>query len=125
MSSFTKPLELEYIDGENWKLTKEFEYYTDVLGERYYIKVPESFETNFASIPKILWGIFPPTDERYGKAAVVHDYLYSMGMFPRKICDKIFLEAMGVLGAPTYLKYLFYWNVRLFGKSHYNKIKGE
>ena len=82
-------------------------------------KVPKKFKTDFASIPKFLWNIFSPTDERYGKAAVVHDYLYSEGYFEREICDKIFLEAMGVLGAPTYLKYLFYWNVRLFGKSYY------
>ena len=125
MSSFTKPLKLEYIDGNNWLLIEEFEYYTDVLDERYYIKVPKLFETNFASIPKILWGIFSPTDERYGKAAVVHDYLYSTGLFPREICDKIFFEAMSILKAPFYIKYLFYWNVRLFGKSHYIKIKGE
>ena len=119
MSSFTKPLKLEYLDGENWILLDSFIYYTDVLELRQYIKVPVGFKTNFASIPKFLWGIYSPTDRRYGKAAVVHDYLYSRGYFERKICDKIFLEAMGVLNSPTYLKYLFYWNVRLFGKSYY------
>ena len=125
MSSFTKPLKLEYIDGNDWLLIEEFEYYTDVLDKRYHIKVPKLFKTNFASIPKILQWIFSPADKRYGKAAVVHDYLYSTGLFPREVCDKIFLEAMGVLGAPFYIKYLFYITVRLFGKNHYIKIKGE
>jgi len=123
-AKFTSPLQLEYQDNGKWKLIEEFCYYTDVLPERTYIIVPEGFETNFASIPRIFWNIYPPMDPKYGKAAVIHDYLYSKDCsinLPRELCDKIFLEAMTVLGAGKFQKILFYILVRIFGESHYKK----
>lgn len=39
------------------------------------IVVPEGFITDFASIPRFLWSIYPPTG-RYQEAAVIHDWLY-------------------------------------------------
>lgn len=42
------------------------------------IRVPAGFVTDFASIPRAFWVVLPPTG-KYGKAAVVHDYLYVMG----------------------------------------------
>ena len=120
MSNFTKPLILEPIDGKRWKLVEEFDYWTILPGEKVTIKVPSGFITDFASTPKILWPIFPPWD-KYGKAAVLHDYLYSTKLFPRKTCDKIFKEAMTVLKVPKWKRELMYLAVRLFGKSHYDK----
>ena len=42
------------------------------------IKVPAGFITDGASVPRALWWLFPPTG-RYFQAAVVHDYLLSLG----------------------------------------------
>ena len=39
------------------------------------IEIPKGFSTDLASVPQPLWPIFPPW-ERYGPAAVLHDYLY-------------------------------------------------
>lgn len=39
------------------------------------IVVPIGFVTDFASIPRFLWSIYPPTG-RYQRAAVLHDWLY-------------------------------------------------
>jgi hypothetical protein len=35
MSSFTTPLELEYIDGFNWKVTAEFAFESEVASARF------------------------------------------------------------------------------------------
>jgi len=49
------------------------------------------------------------------KVAVVHDWLYHTKEIPRYLADRIFLEALLVLGIPRWKAYLFYIVVRLFG----------
>lgn len=117
MSSFQTPLILEYGDGHEWRLVQGFRYDTDLLvaGAVY---VPAGFETDFASIPRGLWNIFPPTGT-YGKAAVIHDYLYRKSGVPRALADKIFLEAMGVFGVSWFTRHVIYRAVRLFGGRAY------
>ena len=114
MSSFTSPLYLEYGNGRQWKLTAGFSYVTDVGFGAYSIQVPAGFETDFASIPRPLWNLLPPTGE-YGKAAVIHDYLYRQTNVSRYLCDRVFLEAMGVLGVAWWKRTLMFLAVRLFG----------
>jgi len=129
MSSFTKPLVVEYSDyGNNkWKIAREFDYYTSIpfnkglvneLKNPYWITISKGFVTDFASVPRLFWNIISPYD-KHAKAAVIHDYLYKTKPFPRKICDDIFLEAMGVLGVSKWKKYLMYYMVRMFGGKHY------
>lgn len=113
MSKFTEKLVVSLQDGDRWRLEKEFEYYTDITGERKYIHVPEGFETDFASIPKVFLPFLRYRD-KFNKASVIHDYLYRSKMFDRKTSDRIFLEGMKVLGIGK-RRYLFYWAVRLFG----------
>lgn len=124
MSSFTKPLIVEVLDNGNlYKLKEEFEYYR-TNSKASIIKVPKGFETNFASIPRLFWGIYPPTGggtskTKYGKASVLHDFLYDQGIHDRKTCDKIFLEAMEAMNVGKFTRYLFYYCVRLFARKHY------
>ena len=84
--------------------------------------MPGGFITDFASVPRGLWNIFPP-DGKYTQAAVLHDFLYSnKGDVPKgknrskKECDQIFMEAMEVLGVPWMKRHLMYRAVRLFGR---------
>lgn len=113
--SFTTPLDLEYLDGRTYRLLTAFQY--DASG--FTVTVPAGFITDFASIPRPLWVLFPPTG-RYGKAAVVHDYLYrTPGLVSKAIADATFLEAMGVLGVPWLTRHLLYRSVSLFGGSSY------
>lgn len=82
------------------------------------IVVPKGFVTDFASVPKGLWNIFPPFGP-WAPAAVVHDYLYktkgAYGFYTRKQADKIFKEAMEVVGVPQWKRELMYNAVRTFG----------
>lgn len=117
MSPFKTPLLLEYGDGRQWRLTQGFRYDTDLLacGAVY---VPACFETDFASVPRFFWRIFPPTGP-YGKAAVIHDFLYRGSGVARGLADKIFLEAMEELGVGWWTRHTIYRAVRLFGGAAY------
>src|SRR4029078_9803104 len=95
-ASFRTPLILEYGDGHEWRLVQGFRYDTDLLAAGA-VYVPAGFETDFASMPRPLWSILPPTG-LYGKGTVLHDYLYRKSGVPRELADRILLEAMEVLG---------------------------
>ncbi|WP_331254809.1 DUF1353 domain-containing protein [Methylobacterium currus] len=53
--------------------------------------IPKGFVTDLASVPRLLWSIFPKTG-RYAYAAIVHDYVYW-------VQDRTRAEADGVLAA--------------------------
>lgn len=116
MSAFTTPLELEYMDGFNYRLLKEFDFASEEA-ERI-IRVPAGFVTDFASVPRFFWRVLPPTGQ-YGKAAVVHDYLYRSHEVPKEVADKVFLEGMLVLGVPEWKARIMYAAVAVFGGRPY------
>jgi hypothetical protein len=139
MSSFTTPLEVEFMDGKSWKVQHPFTYHLGDKTSPDFIEVPVGFITDFASVPRILWVLLPPTGS-YGKAAVIHDWLYQGGKiiseYPvtakdggaiyvrqthylvagRRDADAILLEAMGVLGVRWWTRYIVYLGVRFGGK---------
>ena len=77
------------------------------------VEVPAGFLTDFASIPRPFWSVLPP----YGpwrRAAIVHDYLYSVGC-PRFIADAIFRHIMQQTpGIKTWQRVVMYYAVRLY-----------
>lgn len=118
MSSFTSPLVVEYLDEGKWRLSQSFEYRTK-SGK--VIRVPGGFTTDFASIPRIFWFILSPYG-KWGKAAVVHDYLYFINKeYTRKQADDVFKEAMGVLGVNWLVKGIIYNATRWFGGGAWKK----
>lgn len=134
MSSFTMPLCVicpNYRkNDEYFVLNEEFMYYTDDKAR--HIVVPKGFKTDFASVPRICWSVFPPYG-RYAKAAVVHDFLCEVNHLQngretynakellqvdydvsRAYADKVFLEAMKVLGVNVFTRHLLYLGVRVY-----------
>ncbi len=118
MSSFTKPLIVEKIGPNKWRLHAPFEY--RIEGSTTLIEVPVGFVTDFASIPKAFWSILPPAG-RYAAAAVIHDYLYKNHRYTRKRSDQIFLGAMKVLGVNWIVRRIMYQAVRWFGSNSWKK----
>lgn len=114
MSSFTDPLIVKKLKSGFWETAGEFEYHVGEEGSDNKIKVPAGFLTDFASVPRIFWMIYPP-DGQYTQAAVLHDYLYNIQDRPRATADAIFLEAMKVLGVPLLRRRIIYRAVRIFG----------
>ena len=116
MGSFIGDLVVTPIgDTINWKLVKPLTYQSS-SGDLY--KIPKGFTTDFASTPKWMWCIIHPYG-RYGKATVLHDYLYQTAVLPRDKADLLFKEAMESLSVAPWKIQLLYLGVRLFGKSHY------
>jgi len=115
MSKFTGILTVSPLaDGKTWVTRKEFGYDVGQKGSGNSIDVPIGFMTDFASVPRPLWVILPRWG-KYGNAAVIHDYCYWNQSRSRKESDRIFLEAMGVLGVPAPTVFIMYWAVRLGG----------
>ena len=116
MSSFTKPLVLEFDpnnkEGRYWKTTRRFTYYVGKEDSGDKVMVPKGFNTDLASVPPIARMLIPKSG-KYNQAAVVHDYLYHTMERPRKEADKIFLEAMKVLGVPFWKRHVMHKAVRL------------
>ena len=113
MSQFTKPLLVELIGKNKFRVAEEFEYHVGEYPSQEIITVPVGQETDFASVPRFFWALIGPID-RHGKAAVVHDYCYRNQYDEKKRCDDIFLEAMIVLGVRKWKLFCIYWSVRLF-----------
>lgn len=106
-------------DGRTFTLLAPLEWQSARTGER--IVVPAGFQTDFASVPRLFWNIFPPIG-RYAKAAVIHDWLYRTGLVPRAVADAYLLEAMLDCGSPWYERYPIYHQVRLWGWLSYKGL---
>ncbi len=117
MSNFKTPLVVSPLpDGKHWKLHTKFTADIPVeKGVRLRITVPAGFITDFASVPWPFWSFIRPWG-KWGKAAVLHDYLYQerTGAY-RSTADKVFLNAMKLLGVTPWRRTLMYWGVRAFG----------
>lgn len=102
------------------------EYVYDING--YLIRVPKSFITDGASVPKSLQWLYNPYG-KYINAAVVHDYLYSCYNntgINRTLADKIFDFIMKETGVNAKTRRKFYVAVKYFGKIFWqDKLKNE
>lgn len=143
MSSFTKELRVKVLDnGAHYEVLDEFVYYRNSNGD-FKIRVEEGFVTDFASVPRLFWSIFPPFG-KYTKAAVLHDRLcvafhnketwsklttdlstlpseYHNKVVTRKEADEVFKEAMEAIKVNKVTRWFLYTSVRLFGIFAYGK----
>ena len=120
MSTFTEPLTVTKKKNGKWKVARKFRYYIGIEKSNDYIDVPRGFETDFASVPRSLWSIFPP-DGKYSQACCLHDYLYTKHLLSRKTSDRIFLEAMTVLKVSWLKRTLMFRAVRIFGRGPWKR----
>lgn len=103
-------------DGRRWKIHEGFSYETDGGAV---IEVPAGFVTDLASVPRILWNIFPPFGT-YIRAAVIHDKLYAdhragLGHYSRAYADAVLLEAMADDNVSRWQRRIIWIAVRLGG----------
>jgi len=84
------------------------------------VLVPAGFESDGASVPRALWGLVFPRDDRQAMfAALVHDYLYrtSHTGWTRIEADRAFRLLLGMGGVAFWRANLAYLGVRLFGRA--------
>lgn len=120
--SFLSPLVVQYEDGRNWVVYEPFTY----ISPRITITIPKGFETDFASIPRILWRWMPPTDWRIGKPSIIHDFIYRNPsiLFTRQEADSELREAMHCVGASLFDRNAVYYAVRGFGGHSFQPRSG-
>ncbi|MGH1540052.1 MAG: DUF1353 domain-containing protein [Arenicella sp.] len=132
MSQFTNPLVVSPMnDGKFWVIREAFQYDLGSEGSGNSIVVPVGFVTDFTSVP-VGFRFLIPKWGRYGKAAVIHDWLYwdqPAGMFQEQ-ADEIMLEAMQVLQVSPLKEWFIHNAVKWFGhyaweKNTFLKQQGE
>ena len=120
MAEFLTNLSGNCLDDKVWELAKPLIYQSDIVGK---IEVPEGFQTDFASVPRvpIAYALF---GDRAHHEAVIHDYLYRTDSVPQASysqANDCFLEAMKVRGKSWFVRYSMYWGVVLGGWTSYHK----
>lgn len=144
MGTFNRLLDATYEPPHRWELNTALSFDCDAITEndiallkaigvrintKGKITVAKGFETDMASVPRILWNVISPFDT--ARAAVIHDYLYAKcrefwALNPemttevqkcRQIADDVFRDAMESLDPrPSGWKiWACYRAVRLFG----------
>jgi hypothetical protein len=123
MSTFKTPLKVSLVDPDfgrgrgQWQLEAPLIYQSDVANK--VIEVPVGFTTDFASVLRLplMYSLF---GDKAHAAATVHDYLYTVKVFPRRLCDDVFLEAIEVSTSSYAVTRRAMWlAVRIFGGNHY------
>ncbi len=119
MGNFSGPLLVEITERETAGRTLAvthgvLRYRGDVGGRAVDVLVPDAFETDFASVPRLLWWLVPPLG-RYAKATVIHDYLYVTGELSRALADKVLYQAMLDLRVNVWLARIIHAAVRAWG----------
>lgn len=116
--NFPLPLIGELKDnGKYIKLEADF---TFVDGE-YLVGVPKGFVSNFNSVPRGLWNVFPPWE--YPEAGVVHDFLYQTNGVTRKVADQIHRRILELEGCPAWKRWGAYSALRAFGAQPWNRYR--
>jgi len=125
MGRFTAPLQItpNYERG-GYDTCSELSFDIGYKGSGLTVTIPAGYNTDLASIPQFLWWLFQPFDPSYAAAAVLHDYLRTMGRmnpdggwekFDEGTADAVFYEAMKILGVPTWKAIIMYLAVRIAG----------
>lgn len=121
MSHFLGDLVLKAVPG-GWEVVEDFTYHSELINKD--IIVPTGYFTDLASVPRLARFIVPVANAKNRKAAVVHDYLCTHGIElgivrDQKQADKVFREALGVVGLSRVKSGALYYPVRA-----YQSIKG-
>lgn len=124
--SFDGPLVYENIDGSRLRLKVAFVYWWRCTSS---ITVPEGFECDGQSYPRMFWFVDHPQG-RGAKAGFVHDYLYWLNGRPdprtgleydRAKSDRVFLDALIDSGVGKFRARFRYRMLRMFGMFAWNK----
>ncbi len=120
---FPEPLRGEFLEnGRKLLLTEDFTYRDEE--ENQLIEVPQGFLSDFNSVPRGLWNIFPPW--QYPEAGIVHDWLYH---YPegrdRGQCDRVHRRILHILGCPNVVRWAAYSALRLGASASWGRHRAR
>lgn len=120
-----QPIVVTYLENnpkpDRWRLERSITYYT----KQGRVTVPRGYITDFASVPVLLWGLFPPTG-RSNRACLLHDWMYDNRLFEeelgeyeaRKLADEELYERLKAVEPKKPVRnYCMYLACRWFGRS--------
>lgn len=126
--AFESDLVVEYLDDDRWVLLAPLVYRHDTIpaAMHHQVVVPEGFETDYASVPRLPIAYLLAGDTGH-RAAVVHDYLYVTHPpgISRASADAIFRRALSDDGEPWWRAQIMYAAVRLFGGPAWARYSAE
>lgn len=123
---FETALKIQVIGNRSWMLVDDLVFYSETYGGRFV--APAGFQTDLASIPRLVWTIFPKVGLQ-DKAAVIHDAGYANALttyhedrFQRqriftvkRVADDLFNEGMQAAGVNCVSRWCMYQAVKRFG----------
>jgi len=118
-AQFPLPIRLEWTAPRKGVFVAPFAFESEIVGR---VEIEAGFDTDFASVPRGLWNLYPP-DGAYSPAAFIHDALYwhqataetDGKPVTRSQADAVFYEAMEALGINWVTRSILYRAVRLGG----------
>lgn len=129
MSSFTEPMMIMAVPSiaqgyrrflppgfqrPRWEVFGSFRYAVGSLAHPdEVIEVPNSFQFDGASVPLPFRMLVPMAHPDYIQAAALHDWMLESGRYTRRHCDRVFHEALGVLGMPGFWRGAMFVAVRI------------
>lgn len=119
MAYFLSELDVHMVDNASaegrgtWVIDMPFSFYSDVAGMT--ITAPEGFQTDFASVPRLPI-VFLMAGDTSTEASVIHDWLYTCKILPRRMADAVLREASRVSGVPAWRRWMIWAGVRVFGR---------
>ena len=119
-AKFLTELDGRSISDKVWLLLAPLRYESDILGP---IDVPEGFQTDFASVPRVPF-VYEFFGNRAHREAVLHDYLYRIDSVPAATyaqANDVFFEAMKARNKGSVVRYGMWWGVVLGGWTAYHK----
>ena len=111
-------LDLRYFGGGEWILLTPY----SAVWDDGKVDVPQGFQTDLSSIPRIARSIIPQIGDHNGPS-VIHDWCYRNHWENRSTSDSLFLEGMKVKGVNWLRRNIIYAAVRTGGWVTWNKRK--
>lgn len=104
--------------GLNWAVANT----VIVESDKWMFSIPKNFETDLASVPRVLWTVLPPYGD-HTIAAIAHDRIYRCPsiMIPRNEADLMFKDLMIQYGVSSIKAELMYRGVQAFGWTSYRE----
>lgn len=131
---FPVPLRGEIFNhGRRLRLLEPFIFQDDK--KKIVIAIPAGFESDYNSVPRGLWNLFPPWE--YPEAAVIHDWLYKhpQGLYQgadeaidnlsRRECDDIHRRILDLLGANWATRQLMWAGIRAGGEFSWKRYRND
>lgn len=81
------------------------------------ITIPAGYVSDWASTPRAIWWIYPPTYGPAQRGAWLHDYIYTdlHDEYSKDFADKALKAAVRQDGGSAFSAGAIYWATRLFG----------